>query len=110
MTPEQIVTVRSAAMQLYPSLKKRMEGKKETDGFEPLVKDFELIFSMGVQAGLGSEAKAWAEVNRLEDLIVDMLRYAPDSDVAKARLVARETFDDPTEYAKAVSIASGSTA
>lgn len=63
---------------------------------------------MGVQAGLGSEAKAWAEVNRLEDLIIDLLRYTPDSDVAKARAVAETTFIDANAYAKAVSLVSGS--
>lgn len=110
MNPTQMLMVRGMATAWYPDLKKRMEVKKDNSGYEQLVKAFEDVYCIGVQAGLNSEARAWARVNELEDLIIDLLRYAPDSDVAKARIIERETFDghEPAQYAKAVSIANGS--
>ncbi|MCF8156411.1 MAG: hypothetical protein K9K35_10435 [Rhodoferax sp.] len=87
MTPEQHVLVSGIALDFYPRLHDAMHNKKQNGVFEKVEKFAELAFSMGLLAGLDSEAKAWAEVNRLEDLLVDLLRYAPDSDVAKARKV-----------------------
>ena len=95
MTPEQIVQVRRFASDKLTALKTALSSKKDTGGYEALVKTIEESFAMGVQAGLGSEAKAWAEVNRLEDLIVDLLRCTPNSDIAKAQAVAQTTFVDP---------------
>jgi hypothetical protein len=108
MTPEQIVQIRQFASDKFTPLKTALSNKKDTGGYEALVKTLEESYAMGVQAGLGSEAKAWAEVNRLEDLIVDLLRYTPDSDIVKARAVAETTFVDPGAYAKAVSLINGS--
>ena len=104
MTPEQIVQIRHFASEKLTSLKTSLSSKKDTGGYEQLVKILEQSYAMGMQAGLGSEAKAWAEVNRLEDLLVDLLRYTPESDIAKARAVAETTFIDSDAHAKVMSL------
>ena len=109
MTPEQICQVQQITSERYKAVKIALQGKKDTSGFESLRKVVEAAFCAGVKAGLGSEAKAWAEVNRIEDLIINLLRYTPDSEVAQARVIERSVIDeDPAAYAKAVAIASGS--
>ena len=51
----------------------------------------------------------YSEVNRLEDLIIGMLRYAPDTDLVLARASAKAASltDEPELYAKAVTLATG---
>lgn len=111
MTPAQICQVQQITSERYEAVKKTLQGKKDGSGFESLRKLVEAAFCAGLVAGLASEARAWAEVNRIEDLIIDLLRYAPDSEVAQARVIERSVIDeDPAAYAKAVTIANGGVA
>ena len=115
MTPEKINQIRNKAGELYQDIKTKMgcktklSDKQDTKGFEAFVKVLEDVYCDGVKAGLESEAKAWAEVNRIEDLIIDLLRYAPDSELAQSRVIQRGMIDDdPAAYANAVGKVMGS--
>lgn len=48
------------------------------------------VFSIGVDRALGSEEKVWKRATDLEDVIIELVRYAPGSTMMKARALAAD--------------------
>jgi len=110
MTPKQTSALRCLAGEKYEGLRNKFKSKSNNAGFEAFVAVLEDAHRLGLNVALSSEESAWEEVNRLEDLIIGLLRYAPDADLVQARASAKAASltDQPELYAKAVSIAMGS--
>lgn len=58
-------------------------------------------YSAGVGYAIESEAKAWARTTDLEDVIIELVRYAPGSTMMKAKALAAEV-EAPFKDAEAI--------
>jgi len=82
--------VREIASNHYQDLRRKMSAKNESSGYEALVKVLEETYFSAVKNIRQSEADAWDRVSRLENLLLDLLHYTPDSDLAKIRAAIAE--------------------
>lgn len=85
MTPGQIKDVTGMAQDAFDGIQRRMRTKSSTGGFDALVAAMTTAYRSGLEHALGSEGRAWEQVAKMEDLLIAVLRYAPDGDLAAAK-------------------------
>lgn len=83
-------TIQQMVEQNYTSLKKAMSGKNKTDGKRELHELIETALSHGINFALNSEDAAWQRTTELEDIIIGIVKHAPESDLLRARKLTQQ--------------------
>ena len=73
----------------YPALEKLLAKKDSGAAKIKLHELLETVLQHGIGFALDSEANAWQRMTELEDVIIAIVKHAPESDLLNARKMAQ---------------------
>lgn len=74
----------------YADFEKALVKKDKGAAKIKLHEMLETVLQHGISFALESESNAWQRMTELEDVIVSIVRHAPESDLLRARKIAEE--------------------